>query len=130
MTAWTRDLDLRSSDVDFLGHVTASAFLSFFDEARAMWLAQTWKTKEPEYVVAVQRIEYLKELRLHDDPVRITVEVAKVGTSSFEVQEVLYVRDEPRARSEATLVAWSRTHRRSRKLTAPEKEALTSQLGG
>jgi len=95
-----------------------------------MWLAQTWKTKEPEYVVAVQRIEYLKELRLHDDPVRITVEVAKVGTSSFEVQEVLYVRDEPRARSEATLVAWSRTHRRSRKLTAPEKEALTSQLGG
>ena len=129
MAIWTRDLDLRSSDIDFLGHVTASAFLTFFDEARALWLAQSWEKNEPEYVVAVERIEFLKELRLQDGPVRITVDVVKIGSSSFEVHEALLAGGEPRARSQATLVSWSRTDRSSRSLTASEKRALQSQLG-
>lgn len=121
---WTKEIQIRSSDLDRHGHVSAAASLGFFDEARAVWLAQT-ETEETAFVLAEQRVEYLKELLLLDENVRITIDVCGVGASSFETREALLAGEaEQRVRSEAKLLAWDPINRRSRSLTAHEQGVL------
>jgi acyl-CoA thioester hydrolase len=127
--AWTHRLHLRFRDLDYLGHVTAAAYLAHYEEARATWLAETWQMPFPVYVVAVQHLEYLAEVRLHDSPLEFVVAPVRVGTASFDMAEELRTRTgELKNRSRATLVAWDLEARRSRPLTGAERAAIAAQI--
>jgi acyl-CoA thioesterase FadM len=126
---WAHTLHLRFADLDYLGHVTAAAYLAHFEEARAAWLCETWGIEWPVYVVARQELEYLREVRLADSPLTIEIGVARIGGSSFGVRETLTsCSGELKNRSEATLVTWDLPTRRPRPLTADERTALEAQL--
>jgi acyl-CoA thioester hydrolase len=126
---WTRALHLRFADLDYLGHVTAAAYLAQYEEARAAWLCETWDVEFPVYVVARQQLEYLREVRLADSPLTFDIAVARVGTSSFDLEETLATRTgEIKNRSQATLVTWDLETRRPRPLAPGERAALESQL--
>lgn len=120
---WRRDFRLRLSDIDGLGHLTATAYLALFEETRAAWMIETLDVAYPSYVVATQRIDYLQEVRLRDSPVTVDLAVLDVRTSSFDVTEHLAASGSICARSTATLVAWDRERRRSRPI-APSERAL------
>lgn len=126
---WDRGLTLRHYDVDYLGHVTAAAYLTFFEEARVAWLMETWDTRFPAYVVARQELLYEREVLLEDSPLTISVSLVRLGERSFDVEEsMLTVAGDLRSRSRATLVAWNREERHSRPVTETERAAMAAQL--
>jgi acyl-CoA thioester hydrolase len=126
---WTHTLHLRFADLDYLGHVTAAAYLAHFEEARAAWLCETWDIELPVYVVARQELEYLREVRLPDGPLTFDISVVRIGTASFDVAETLATRTgEVKNRSAATLVTWDIPTRRPRPLSPAERGALEAQL--
>jgi acyl-CoA thioester hydrolase len=123
--AWQYTLHLRFTDLDYLGHVTAAAYFAQFDEARARWLADIWQTPRPAYVVVRQEIEYLREVLLENSPVVIAVAAARLGTSSFDIEEELTTSGGVvHARSRATLVHWDADRRRAAPLTEAQRAAL------
>lgn len=129
MTSWTHSLALRPSDIDYLGHVTATAYLAFFEEARVRWLGEAWQMRHPTYVLVRQELDYLGEIRIGDSPLTVTIAVTRLGTASFDVAEELISNSgECKNRSRATLVAWDPDRRRSRPLNQAERAALTAQL--
>jgi acyl-CoA thioester hydrolase len=122
---WERRHPLRFGDTDQLGHVTASAYLMLFEETRTAWLAEAFGVRLPIYVVARQEIDYLREVLLDDGPVSLTVEVTRIGRSSFDIAETLAAAGgDVRARSRATLVLWDLEARRPRPITDGERAAL------
>jgi acyl-CoA thioester hydrolase len=124
---WQQPLSLRFRDLDYLGHVTATEYLGMFEEARAAWLAHRFETEYPTYVVARQEIDFDRELRLHEGPVTLNIELVRMGAKSLHVSETLESRDGTvHARSRATLVMWNPEARRSRELTKSERAALGS----
>jgi acyl-CoA thioesterase FadM len=122
---WSWTARLRFADLDYLGHVTAAAYLVQFEEARARWLADLWRTPRPAYVLVRQEIDYLREVQLEDDPIAITVRPIELRTSSFDIEEELIAAaGDVRARSRATLVNWDVAERRSRPLDDRQRAAL------
>jgi acyl-CoA thioester hydrolase len=122
---WTHTLHLRYSDLDYIRHVTAAAYLTHFEEARARWLAQLWQTSLPTYVVVHQELDYLSEVRLEHSPLTISVRAVEVRRSSFDIAEVLTIgTGEVMTRSAATLLTFDPEARRSRPLTEQERAAL------
>lgn len=114
-------IELRARDFDGLGHLTAAAYLELLEEARVRWLGPASPDGLPGYVVARQVIDYLREIRPADGPLRVRVEVSVESDRKLTVREVITgADDEERAVGTGTLVAWDRTTRRSRALTRDE----------
>lgn len=122
---WQHPLTLRFRDLDYLGHVTAAEYLAMFEEGRAAWLSHKFDTPHPTYVVARQEIDFDRELRMHEGPVTLNIQLLRVGTKSLDIAETLESRDGTvHARSRARLVMWNPEARGSRELTEPERAAL------
>jgi acyl-CoA thioester hydrolase len=126
---WERRQHLRFADIDYLGHVTAAAYLLLFEETRAAWMRETFGVALPVYVVARQEIDYLREVLLDDSPLTLTIEPVRVGRSSLDIAETLVTASgEAKARSRGTLVMWHLEERHSRPFTEDESAALRRQV--
>jgi acyl-CoA thioester hydrolase len=126
---WATELELRLTDIDYLGHLTAAAYPMLYEEARMLFLGKLWATEKPTYAIVKQTLGYEHEVLLRDGPVTIAIAVTRIGTSSFDLSEVLMNRaGNVCARSAATLVAWDTENRRSRALRVQEREALQKMV--
>jgi acyl-CoA thioester hydrolase len=127
--AWERRIQLRYRDLDYLGHLTAAAYLTLFEEARVAWMAESFGVELPIYVVARQEIDYLREVRLGDGPLTFSVAPVRLGRSSIAIEETLVTAGgDLRTRSRASLVMWRLEERAPRPLSAHERSALERQL--
>ncbi|WP_433229110.1 acyl-CoA thioesterase [Actinomadura formosensis] len=119
---WRTEFQLRFRDFDYLGHMTATSYLAFFEEARVAWLAEGTGDPRPAYVVAAQHLEFEREVLPADGPVTVVIEPAGSGAHRVEVREEMRGADGAlRARSTATLVMWDRAARRPRCVSAAER---------
>lgn len=120
-TMWHSEFRLRLGDLDGLGHLTASAYLVLFEDTRSAWLIENLDVAYPNYVVATQRIDYLREVTRGDGDVTVELAVREIGKSSFVVVEQLKTAAALCARSTATLVMWDMASRRPRPITPDER---------
>ncbi|WP_116202700.1 acyl-CoA thioesterase [Amycolatopsis circi] len=126
---WTTTVHPWSSDFDYLGHLTAAVYPKAFEQARVEYLRDRWQTRAPAYVVAAQRMQYLKEILEEDGPLKVALRPVRVGRSSVDLAELLCNAEGAVCnRSDATLVAWDLETRRSRPLTAGERDALSADI--
>jgi acyl-CoA thioester hydrolase len=126
---WERRQHVRFADIDYLGHITAAAYLLLFEENRAAWMRDIFGVALPVYVVARQEIDYLREVLFDDGPLTLTVQPVRIGRSSLDIaEELVTATDETKARSRATLVMWHLEERHPRPLTEKENSALRRQL--
>jgi acyl-CoA thioester hydrolase len=120
------EIRTRWPDFDALGHLNHAAYHVYLDEARDDALRRTvgdfsaWPN-----VLVHASIDYEREIRLGVRAVAVRTTIASVGRSSvrFE-QEVLTPEREAAATAAAVLVAWDRDARRSREITADERQQL------
>lgn len=127
---WRSVFDLRFGDFDYLGHMTATAYLMFFEEARVAWLSTSLHQREPAYVVARQEIDFERELLRSDSPITVEIAVTSAGNSRIDLHERLTSANGRRhATSRASLVMWDRTHRRPRPCTEAEKALFSAGPG-
>jgi acyl-CoA thioester hydrolase len=125
---WQREYQLRLSDCDGLGHVTASAYLRFLEEDRSDWMMSELHMSYPTYVLRTQAIDYVAEIRQGAPSVTIELEVVRLGRSSLQLAERLVTPERVHARSEATLLMWDMETRRSRAIPPEQRAAMEKFL--
>lgn len=118
-------IQTRWSDFDALGHVTASAYPVFFDEARDASLAECVGgfAQWPSVLVHVT-IDYRREIAFPAAEVLVRSRIAEVGRTSITFEQEVVVDGEVRATSRSVLVAWDAEARGSRAITDDERARL------
>jgi acyl-CoA thioester hydrolase len=125
---WT-DEKLRNADTDRQGHVNNVTVAVFFEAGRIEVLDHPDNAairRDHGVVVARQLIQYKKEL-FYPGVVRIGTRVSRIGTSSFDFEQVLIGADGVAATGEATCVLIDRVTRKPVALPASMKRHLTGR---
>jgi acyl-CoA thioester hydrolase len=127
---YSETIRIRWRDIDALGHVNNAVYLTYLEELLNHWLEPTLGDS---WVTARSELDFRTELRLADGDVSGTVWPERLGTSSLTAGVRLKRRDGVTAlEGRMVLVAWDPETRRPRKLTDPERAALTpeTEAGG
>ena len=122
---WSVELQPWWRDIDYLGHVTAAAYGTIYEEAMARFVNERWRTQDAEYVVAHLSMSYLREIRMGETPIRVHVRCTTAHRSRFTCSMVITGPDgEARNVARAQYAAWDSAARRSRRLSDPERVGL------
>lgn len=125
-------VQLRWRDMDMLGHLNQSVYHELLEEGRIALIVDLMgrvggERVEGGYVVAHVDLDYHAEVRKDHEEVDVVVRVARVGTSSIELDHELRLPDGRLAASgKSILVAWDLAARTKRALSEAERTALTS----
>jgi len=118
---------IRWRDLDPYGHVNHAVYVTYLEELRDDWLKErlalggVW-----DYVVARLAIDYRRELRPEDGPLRAEFAVDRLGRTSVTLRErLLTAAGEEAAAAETVLVAIERPDGRPRPLGDHERAALS-----
>ena len=124
-------VQLRWRDMDMLGHLNQSVYHELLEEGRIALIADLMSRGGGErieggYVLAHVDLDYHAEVRKDHEAVDIVVRVARVGTSSIELDHDVRLPDGRVAASgKSVLVAWDLVGRKKRSLSEAERAALT-----
>jgi acyl-CoA thioester hydrolase len=124
-------VEIRWSDVDAYLHVNNAVYATYLEECRDEWVGRTLEgvTDTWDFVLARVAIDFRRELRLEDEEVVVSCNLASIGNSSVTLREQIRTRDgELSAESEAVLVARDRERGRSRLLTEAERATFERVL--
>jgi acyl-CoA thioester hydrolase len=117
---------IRWRDLDPYGHVNHAVYVTYLEELRDDWLKErlgldgVW-----DYVVARIAVDYRRELRPEDGPLRAELAVERLGRTSVTLRErLLTAAGEEAASAESVLVAIDRATGAPRPLTEAERAAL------
>ena len=109
---------LRYADTDRQGHVNNAVFATMLETGRAELL---YAPDDPmfdancAFVIASLRLEFLGEIRW-PGRVEIGTRVARIGNSSFTLEQALFQDERCVATGEAVIVQMNETTRRSQRL--------------
>lgn len=127
MGTFTHPVQLRFSDIDSMGHVNNSRYLSFLEDSRIQLLA-TIAESGPKtlmgLILARVEIDYVKPVLLTREPVEVEVWISHVGSKSFTLGSVIRQGDAVTANANAVLVAFDYATQTSRALFDDERAAL------
>jgi acyl-CoA thioester hydrolase len=124
-------IEIRWRDVDNYGHVNNAVYLTYLEEVRDEWLANTLRDDDAvwDYVIARVEIDFRHEVRQADDDVIATCRLERIGTSSVRTREqVRTVAGRIAAEASAVLVARDRDAGTSRPIAAAERAAFEREL--
>jgi acyl-CoA thioester hydrolase len=101
-----RQVPVRWRDTDALGHVNHTVFLTYLEEGRDAFYAQTLDG-EPDYVVARIEIDLRAEVRHADRRVTVRIQAERLGTTSLTTREtILAPSGEVVAEARVVTVRW------------------------
>jgi acyl-CoA thioester hydrolase len=121
---------LRWADIDTLGHVNASRYHDFLEQARSKMFESREGGDAEGYVLARIELDHVGELTFDDGEVIVAFGVAEVGTSSARVEHEIRTREgRVVARGSSVVVAWDQARRVKRVIEDAERERLLA-LGG
>jgi acyl-CoA thioester hydrolase len=124
-------VQLRWRDMDMLGHLNQSVYHELLEEGRIALIADLMGRVGGEriqggYVLAHVDLDHHAEVRKDHEAVDIVVRVARVGTSSIELDHDVRLPDGRLAASgKSVLVAWDLAARTKRSLSEAERAALS-----
>jgi acyl-CoA thioester hydrolase len=86
-------IEVRFRDIDLLGHVNNAVYLSYLEQARAIYLHRLGLRQDhPTTVLVRNEIDYRRPVHL-GDAVTVAVRVARIGNKSLEFQYEVRVDD-------------------------------------
>lgn len=102
-------VQVRFSDLDVLGHVNNSVYLTYFESARVYYfkhlLDEEWSWETDSVVLVKNEVEYIRPILLHDVP-EIEIITAHIGSKSFTFAYNIRVNDVLYSKGASTLVAY------------------------
>jgi acyl-CoA thioester hydrolase len=121
-------VDVRWRDVDALGHVNHAVFLTYLEEGRDAFFAQTLAS-DPIYVVVRLEVDLRAEVRYPDRRVTVRIEVERLGTTSLTTREtILTPAEEIAAQARVVTVRWDRRARKPVPFSEAERARLTAVI--
>jgi acyl-CoA thioester hydrolase len=124
-------IDIRWRDLDAFRHVNNAVYATYLEECRDEWAERALGEAGDlwGFVLARVAIDFRRELTQEDDRIVVSCRLVRVGNSSVTLREEIRTEaGELSAESEAVLVARDAETRRSRPLTAAEREAFEHAL--
>ena len=118
------------ADINYGGHVSNAAVLTYFQEARIAYLAALGEFSELDIgdgyglVLAEARVRYRAEM-FHREALELGVTTEVLGRTSFRLGYRIEGPGGVTAEGETTLVAFDYTRRRPRRLPEPLRQAIT-----
>ena len=103
----------RWRDLDAFRHVNNATFLSYIEDARILFFKR-WNInlKEKSLIVASVKIDYIKQLD-HPSNLVIGQKVSRIGTTSFDIQSAIFVKNKLICSSTITSVCYDFTKQKS-----------------
>ncbi len=102
-------IQVRFSDLDVLGHVNNTIYLSYFEMARVHYfkelLGEGWDWNKFGIVLAKNEVEYYKSVLLNHEPL-ITIFTEHIGSKSFTLGYELHVNNELFAKGKSVQVCF------------------------
>jgi acyl-CoA thioester hydrolase len=102
-------IQVRFSDLDILGHVNNTIYLSYFEMARVHYfkelLGEGWDWNKFGIVLAKNEVEYFKSVLLNHEPL-ITIFTEHIGSKSFTLGYELHVNNELFAKGKSIQVCF------------------------
>jgi acyl-CoA thioester hydrolase len=117
-------VDVRWRDVDALGHVNHAVFLTYLEEGRDAFFAQTLAS-DPIYVVVRLEVDLRAEVRYPDRRVTVRIEVERLGTTSLTTREtIITLANEVVAEARVVTVHWDSGQRKPVPFSEAERARL------
>lgn len=117
-------VDVRWRDVDALGHVNHAVFLTYLEEGRDAFFAQTLAS-DPIYVVVRLEVDLRAEVRYPDQRVTVRIEVERLGTTSLTTRETIITpANEVVAEARVVTVRWDSGQRKPVPFSEAERARL------
>lgn len=102
-------VQVRFADLDVLGHVNNSVYLTYFESARVHYfkhlLGTDWDWTKDSVVLVKNEVEYIRPVLLHDVP-EIEVYTKHIGTKSYTFGYYVRVNGKLHSTGSSTLVAY------------------------
>jgi acyl-CoA thioester hydrolase len=117
-------IGVRWRDLDMLGHLNQAVYHELLEEGRGALFGSLGDHSFP-FVLAHVDLDYRAEVRKDHGSVEVVSRVEKLGRTSVTIQQRIELPDGTvAAEGGSVLVAWDMDARRSRELSAAEREAL------
>lgn len=120
-------IQVRFSDLDVLGHVNNSIYLSYFETARVHYfghlLGQNWDWHKAGVILVKNEVEYHKPILLHDTPM-VHVYTDHIGEKSFTLSYEIKVGDVIYTTGKSVLVSFDASKHATIPIGSVMKEAL------
>lgn len=85
------DIPVRFKDIDQMGHVNNSVFLTYFEEARIVFITDVLGIDSPEgynFILAQASCDYIKPIQLQSQ-VQIHIWISGIGRKSFKFKYII-----------------------------------------
>ena len=121
------EIQVRFSDLDVMGHVNNSIYLSYFEYTRVHYFGQLlgvdWDWNKNGVLLAKNEVEYLKPVFLSDVPV-ISMFTETIGIKSFTLSYEINVNNVITTQGKSTLVCYDATENKTIEIPELLKQAL------
>lgn len=121
------EIQVRFSDLDVMGHVNNSIYLSYFEYTRVHYFGQLlgvdWDWNKNGVLLAKNEVEYLKPVFLSDVPV-ISMFTETIGTKSFTLSYEVNVNNGLTTKGISTLVCYDATENKTIEIPELLKQVL------
>jgi acyl-CoA thioester hydrolase len=130
-TPFACGIEVRFNDIDAMGHVNNAIIFTYFEEGRKKLLYETLKETIPDgfsFIIAHLECDYVRPVRL-DDKLRLSIQVAAMGTKSFTFAYTLADETDPGwifAKGSSVQVWYDYNQRKSIPVPATVKKALSA----
>jgi acyl-CoA thioester hydrolase len=123
-----RRVPVRWRDTDAFGHVNNAVFLSYLEEGRDAFYAQTFDT-DPHYVVVRLEVDFRAEVRHQDRQVTVRIQAERMGTTSLITREaILTPAAEVAAEARVITVRWDPDQHRPVPFSEGERAMLAAAM--
>lgn len=124
-------IQVRFSDLDIMGHVNNSIYLSYFEYARVHYfkelLGEHWDWTENGVLLVRNEVEYISPIFLNDEPV-ITIRTEHIGSKSFTMLYRIEVNGKHCTSGKSVLVCYDAKRDVTIEIPTKMKIAISSLL--
>ncbi len=120
-------VELRWNDADEFGHINQAVYHELLEEARTRLMGVLPRIGQSAFVLAHVDLDYKLEIPRGHPHVEVTIEIERIGNSSFTARQRVFRADgQLAADGHSVMVAWDNARRSSRPLTEAERAGIAA----
>lgn len=120
-------IQVRFADLDVMGHVNNSVYLSYFEMTRVHYFKQlvgsNWDWRKEGVLLVRNEIDYLKPILLNDEP-EVHMSLEKIGEKSISLLYQIKVNNEIYTKGRSVLVCFNSEEGKTIQVPIAMKDAL------
>ncbi|MBM3185941.1 MAG: acyl-CoA thioesterase [Bacteroidetes bacterium] len=121
------EIQVRFADLDVLGHVNNSIYLSYFEMTRVHYfkelLGESWDWKKNGVLLVRNEIDYLEPILLHQKP-SISMYLIEIGNKSFKLGYEIFVEEKIHTKGCSVMVCFDSVTNQTSSVPIEMKKAL------